>query len=275
METNNPAQKMEEVNNSSSVSSSGNNPRMAGFGERLLAFLIDAVVIFAVVFPLQFAIGVFTGIGSALSNSSSASYASNGMMGFSSLMGLALQFAYFGWFNVNKGQTIGKMAMKIKTVRSVDLKYLSWGESFIREILGRIVSGLVFYLGYLWYFMSPKRQTWHDMIASTYVVKTDDNGGILMDGPESYKKEPVKTFGCCGGMALIFIAIIAMFVYGIILFGQSLSNGSMDTDFKYNNSGMMKQDTDLTEEEMRKMLEDAFREGINSDDSTETAPNAL
>ncbi len=81
--------------------------------------------------------------------------------------------------------------------------------------------------------MSPKRQTWHDMIASTYVVKTDDAGNIKMDGLAAYKKEPIKHSVVVEQWGLVVIGFMVLVVYGVVLLGQSLTNGSMNTDYKY------------------------------------------
>jgi uncharacterized RDD family membrane protein YckC len=34
-----------------------------------------------------------------------------------------------------------------------------------------IVSGAVIFIGYLWAFWDKNKQTWHDKVANTYVVK--------------------------------------------------------------------------------------------------------
>ena len=49
---------------------------------------------------------------------------------------------------------------------------ISYGRAFARN-LGRLLSGLVFLLGYLWMLWDRDRQTWHDKIASTTVVPVE------------------------------------------------------------------------------------------------------
>jgi uncharacterized RDD family membrane protein YckC len=36
------------------------------------------------------------------------------------------------------------------------------------------VNSLVFYLGFIWIFIDSRRRGWHDLIAGTVVVETDD-----------------------------------------------------------------------------------------------------
>lgn len=60
--------------------------------------------------------------------------------------------------------------------------------------------------------MSEKRQTWHDLIASTYVVKTDEKGEVLLNGPATYEKKPLYT--CLS--FLVYLVLIALFVVGLM-----------------------------------------------------------
>lgn len=67
------------------------------------------------------------------------------------------------------GQTPGKFAMGIQVVKA-DGSPISDIDAVIRAI-GYQVSSLVFGLGYLWAIFDKNRQTWHDKLARTYVVR--------------------------------------------------------------------------------------------------------
>ena len=77
----------------------------------------------------------------------------------------------------HRGQTIGKMAVGIKVVRTDNGLAPGWGKSFWRwglptvvnliPLVGAFVSLLV-YVSLLW---GKNRQGWHDKVAETYVVK--------------------------------------------------------------------------------------------------------
>ncbi len=69
-----------------------------------------------------------------------------------------------------RGQSLGKMAVGIKIVKT-DGTPVGLGTAFLREILGKLVSAIVIYIGFIWLLFDDKRQGWHDKIASTYVVK--------------------------------------------------------------------------------------------------------
>jgi predicted Zn finger-like uncharacterized protein len=85
-------------------------------------------------------------------------------------LSLGLQALYYILMWGYRGATLGKMAMKIKIVRT-DGVDISYGTAFLRYI-GTIISSIPFSLGYLWMLWDDSKQTWHDKIASTYVVRT-------------------------------------------------------------------------------------------------------
>ena len=61
------------------------------------------------------------------------------------------------------------MICQLRVVR-VDGKPLDFPESLVRGLTG-IISLAVVGLGFLWMLRDPERQTWHDRVAGTYVVK--------------------------------------------------------------------------------------------------------
>ena len=74
------------------------------------------------------------------------------------------------WLVSIRGQSLGKMAIGIKIVKT-DGSSVGFEGALIREIIGKLVSSLIFFLGYIWILFDGKRQGWHDKIAGTYVVK--------------------------------------------------------------------------------------------------------
>ncbi len=81
-----------------------------------------------------------------------------------------VQAAYFICFWAWRGQTPGKMALRIKIVR-FDGSKIGWAMSVMRY-LGYIISGVLFMLGFLWVLLDGRHQGWHDKIADTFVVRT-------------------------------------------------------------------------------------------------------
>jgi len=97
---------------------------------------------------------------------------------FKTLISLFIYFlvsTFYKTFLVGKfGATLGKMITGIKVVDENGNK-ISYGTAFIREVLVKdiiyLVIFLISWLGYLWAFWDKKRQTWHDKIAKTIVIK--------------------------------------------------------------------------------------------------------
>lgn len=80
-----------------------------------------------------------------------------------------LYLIYSVWMLKTYGATIGKMVMKIRVIK-IDESKLTYSDALVRE-LSKILSTLAFSLGYLWMIWDAKKQTWHDKIARTIVVK--------------------------------------------------------------------------------------------------------
>ncbi|HLB28285.1 MAG TPA: RDD family protein [Dehalococcoidales bacterium] len=83
---------------------------------------------------------------------------------------LPFTWLYFWLFTGLKGQTPGKMIVRIKVVNARgDVPGLA--AAFLREIIGKSLSSLALGLGYLWIAFHKEKQGWHDIIASTRVVE--------------------------------------------------------------------------------------------------------
>jgi len=237
------------------------NPIMASFLNRFLAQLIDGLMIAFVSYALMFFIAIHGGIfGFLIAESSNSSdlIAKTGTIGFSLIISyivgiiilIALQVFYYTYMTSKYGQTLGKRLLKVKVVSSINLQNISWKRALLRELPGRWASGFAFYLGYFWYFMSGKRQAWHDSIADTYVVAVDEKGEIRHSGPAVYPSEPVKAFLLFGlfisGMILYFVFIFEM----IAILGSETSTSvskSQNYNYEYKNTNTQ----ELKEEEIK------------------------
>lgn len=150
----------------------------AGFGVRLLAAIIDGILLGIVFGVINGVFGTALGVGSSFMNPENLSdEAAAGflfaMLGGSLLLtfiNTVLSWAYYVIMTGAKGATIGKMIMKLEVVDE-NYQKISYGRAALREIIGKFVSSLVFCLGFLWIIFDDKKQGWHDKIAKTYVVK--------------------------------------------------------------------------------------------------------
>jgi uncharacterized RDD family membrane protein YckC len=123
----------------------------AGFFQRFAAAFLDGIVIGVPTLILYVAL---KGAGYAL--------------------GLLLSVAYVVYFEGGaSGQTLGKRALGIRVYDFNGRGPIGYGRAFIRW-LGKIVSSIPCYLGYLWMLWDSEKQTWHDKLATTVVVPVRD-----------------------------------------------------------------------------------------------------
>ena len=133
------------------TSSGGASGPRASFGQRFGAYLIDVIIIVVVAVIFYVALKV---------------------VGY--FIAIALSIAYFIYFEgSDSGQTLGKRALGIRVIDYSTGGPLGYGKAFLRYI-GRIASGAICYLGYLWMLWDKEKQTWHDKIAGTVVVPVSD-----------------------------------------------------------------------------------------------------
>jgi len=81
----------------------------------------------------------------------------------------AVKILYQTLFISLYGASLGKIAVKIKVVSMWDGERPEWGASFNRAVF-RIISEMIFYLGFIWAMFDPNNQAWHDRSAKTIVV---------------------------------------------------------------------------------------------------------
>jgi uncharacterized RDD family membrane protein YckC len=90
----------------------------------------------------------------------------------STLLNIVAGVAYYGLLEGGAtGQTIGK---KICAIRVVDAESGQPGIGVGRGIgryFARWLSAIPLLLGYFWMLWDPKKQTWHDKLVSSIVVK--------------------------------------------------------------------------------------------------------
>jgi uncharacterized RDD family membrane protein YckC len=80
---------------------------------------------------------------------------------------VAIQLLYTMGFWVLVGQTPGKRVMGVRLVRT-DGGRVTWGNAIRRQV-GYWLSTFLF-LGYLWILVDNRRQGWHDKLAGTLVL---------------------------------------------------------------------------------------------------------
>jgi uncharacterized RDD family membrane protein YckC len=136
----------------------------AGFWIRAGAYIVDALILLVVNLALSFVVGAMTA-GIDVETEPGAFLAVQFLL---MLLQLALGAGYEVWFLGRFGATPGKMACGLRVVTS-DGGRISYLRAFGRY-LGKIVSFLIFGIGFLMAAFDPEKRTLHDRMADTRVV---------------------------------------------------------------------------------------------------------
>lgn len=147
-------------------------PSYASVDRRFIAVLLDGVIYLVFVLGLGLVLGQGTGLlKDALNDSSTQIQTVPVYLNFLfSVIQLAFSVGYPVFFTGKYGQTPGKMLLHVKVIRLSDGATPGYLRAFLREIIGKILSSF-FLLGYLWAIWDKRKQTWHDKIAGTIVIK--------------------------------------------------------------------------------------------------------
>lgn len=136
------------------------NLQLATFWPRIKAFIIDDILITFVV-----AIILWEQINAVGEDFNSVLMVLNSYV----LPVMLLKVLYHTFFIWYYGATIGKYVAKIKVIDYDNFGKVTLLNSFIRAI-GRILSEMFFYLGFIYAYFNDGRQTFQDKIGKTLVV---------------------------------------------------------------------------------------------------------
>lgn len=151
----------------------------AGFWIRFLAAVIDTIIVGV---PL---VVVFVAVeGSALSafftclnhavtagvttNICQSEYPTS--VGYFELIGLAAELLYFVILWSQLGGTLGQRMLGLHVVDAATGRNIGIGRALGRFV-GYVISSIPFDIGLIWAGFDPRKQGWHDKIASTFVVR--------------------------------------------------------------------------------------------------------
>jgi len=138
----------------------------AGFWTRVVAALVDGLVVAALQLLLSVALGAVT----FSMTSNMAPDVQGAAMSITWIAGSFLSVVYYVFFTGYNGQTLGKMALRIRVIRT-DGSSIGYGKAFVREVIGKFISSILLMIGYLLVAFDAKKQGLHDKMAGTYVVK--------------------------------------------------------------------------------------------------------
>ncbi|MBI3354079.1 MAG: RDD family protein [Nitrospirae bacterium] len=139
-----------------------------GFWIRYVAAFVDGIILLI----LQSIFGFFIGMGVGMGSVMRGGIPEEGQMlsviiafFVTIFIGMAYSVFFVGW----RGQTLGKMALKLKIIQT-NGEEMTYGKAFLRWI-GYSISGLTLGIGYLMVAFSKQKQGLHDKIAGTYVIR--------------------------------------------------------------------------------------------------------
>ncbi|MET1255232.1 RDD family protein [Aliikangiella maris] len=139
----------------------------AGFWKRLLAYIVDAIIIYLVIIGLSIAFGLSNLSNNLMVEQNPASSITNGFIFL-----VAFYFIWWMYFAVQEGSaaqaTLGKRLLGIK-VADMQGMPLSFAHAAGRQLAG-VVSSITFSIGYLMAAFTGRKQALHDIIASAVVV---------------------------------------------------------------------------------------------------------
>jgi uncharacterized RDD family membrane protein YckC len=130
----------------------------AGFWRRVVAALIDGVLLSLITVPLSLA---FDGDGGAVNTTASAT---------ASTLSTVISWLYSSLMESSSKQaTLGKMALGI-IVTDLEGRRISFGRATGRYF-AKILSALILGIGYLMVAFTERKQGLHDMVAGTLVIR--------------------------------------------------------------------------------------------------------
>ena len=139
------------------------------FGPRLVAYIIDGLIVGGVVVVTMLTWALVALASGGLDNDTLSAGAAASVV----ILVVALSvvgLGYFPWFWSRDGATPGMKMMGLLLVRDADGGPITGGQALLR-LVGYAVSGMVFYLGYVWILVDKRRRGWHDLIAGTVIIK--------------------------------------------------------------------------------------------------------
>ncbi len=142
-----------------------------GIGVRLVALIIDGVVVGIVNYPISMVLMSAFGLSATIDpNNVPANYFA--VQGLIMLISLIVPALYAGYFYSRKGATLGKMAMGLKVVDANDGTNISFMRGAMRDSLGKMVSALLFMIGYLMAMFRKDKRGLHDLMVTSQVIRS-------------------------------------------------------------------------------------------------------
>lgn len=171
------------------------NYQKANFWERLLATLIDFVIILLLNFVIYWLLISKSDLSPSIKEQ------------LPELIVILIWVLYSVFFLSATGATIGKRILRLKVLDKNYCK-VSLPRILLRETIAKFLSHIL-ELGYLWILIDKKKQAWHDKITGTCVVKLDSKQQLIPGENAASGTKDRIAFG-------IFLIISALYTLGVV-----------------------------------------------------------
>jgi len=149
----------------------------AGMGKRLLAAIIDALIVGLGAIPGVILVVIATAgaVSTAdqrgrISNEAQGAFVGAVMLGYLVIfVGELLIWIYMVYLLGRDGATLGKRIVKVKVLEPIN-QPLGFGKAFLRELVKHLLGGLCFLL-YLWPVFDKEKQGLWDKLFNTHVYE--------------------------------------------------------------------------------------------------------
>ena len=143
----------------------------AGFLKRVAAYIIDVLVLVIPNFIIGFIVGFILAVNAKTEIELEIALA--GADALINIISFLIGWIYFAAMESSSKQaTLGKLALGIK-VTDYDGNKISFGKATGR-FFGKILSGIIFCIGFIMVAFTNKKQGLHDLMAGTLVVNKNE-----------------------------------------------------------------------------------------------------
>ena len=76
-------------------------------------------------------------------------------------------FAFFAYFWMKRGQTVGMLAWRLRLVSSEPISL----RTVLLRFVGALLGAVCFFIGYIWVLFDTEGRSWSDMLSNTQIVR--------------------------------------------------------------------------------------------------------
>ncbi len=142
----------------------GAEPGTADVGSRFIAYLTDLVILWCIQWPITKVVLGALGL-------VSMGFVTEVREGITFLISYTVLFFYYGYFYTKKGASPGKMLLGLAIYDETSGAYLTPWKAFFREAVGKFISAIPFFIGYVVALFRDDRRALHDLLFDTRVVR--------------------------------------------------------------------------------------------------------